>query len=168
MAPKVQTAYFRPGKLHFYCPLCGHHQTTSTIKTMNWRHHLQIALLTVAATTLTYPWIGLAGIALYPIFLAGFDFFYRLRKRQALVCESCGFDPFLYKKDVRKARAALKKHWEQRIAKENLFAGKKLRNYQTSAAVSPEQPAVESQLGAAQNAASAKPDQEVNPPANSP
>jgi hypothetical protein len=56
-----------------------------------------------------------------------------MRKRQALVCESCGFDPFLYKQDVHKARKALRKHWEQRIEAENLFEGLKLKNYSTKA-----------------------------------
>jgi hypothetical protein len=155
MAPQQQFPYSRPGKLHFYCPLCQHHQTTNTIARITWRHQAQLVVLTLAVTVLTYPWISLACLSLYPIFWAGFEIFYRLRKRQALVCESCGFDPFLYKQDIKVARQALKRHWESRITKENLFAGKKLKNYQTSLA-----PVAEpSALDAAKNAADVKPEQ---------
>lgn len=138
MASNQQFPYSRAGKLHFYCPLCQHHQTTNTIEKVRWWHHAQLLLLTLAISVLLSPWLGWAGLVLYPVFWAGFEFFYRLRKRQALVCESCGFDPFLYKRDSRVARQALRQHWEGRISRENLFAGKKLKNYKT--APPPEQP----------------------------
>jgi hypothetical protein len=122
----------RAGKLHFFCPLCKHHQSTNSINKVKLKHHFQLALATLAVTGVTWPIFGEKGLFLYFFFWLAFEFAYRLRKRQALICESCGFDPFLYKQDVQKARAALKKHWEHRIETENLFAGKKLKNYQTS------------------------------------
>jgi hypothetical protein len=132
MAPEKPFQFVREGKLHFFCPLCHYHQSTSTISKVQLKHHAQIAVLTIATALLTFPIFGFSGIALYLIYWTGFEFFYRLRKRQALVCESCGFDPFLYKQDVSKARVALRQHWEQRIEKENLFATLKLKNYQTA------------------------------------
>ena len=122
----------RAGKLHFFCPLCKYHQSTNTIERVKLRHHFQLGVLTAATAGLAWPVCGEKGLFLYFFFWLVFEFAYRMRKRQALICESCGFDPFLYKQDVHKARAALKKHWEQRIETENLFAGKKLKNYQTS------------------------------------
>ena len=92
---------------------------------------MQVVLLTVTATYLAWPIFGLKGFSLAFPFLGAFEFIYRLRKRQALICQSCGFDPFLYKQDIGKARAALRQHWEARIENENLFAGKKLKNYRT-------------------------------------
>jgi hypothetical protein len=127
----------RAGKLHFFCPLCKYHQSTNTIQKVGLKHHAQIAIFTAALTGLCWPVFGFAGAFLYFVIWAAFEFGYRLRKRQALICESCGFDPFLYKQDVQRARAALKKHWEHRIETENLFAGKKLRNYQTKGVNSP-------------------------------
>ncbi len=132
MAPEKPFQFFRAGKLHFFCPLCKRHQSTNTIARVKFQHHLQLALLTVAVTLLAFPIFGLKGLALYLVFWACFEFFYRLRKRQALICESCGFDPFLYKQDAGVARKALRQHWETRIAKENLFANLKLKNYQTA------------------------------------
>jgi hypothetical protein len=99
---------------------------------VSWKNIAQLGLLTATATFLAWPFFGEKGIAMLFPFWAGFEFFYRLRKRQALICESCGFDPFLYKQDVQKARAKLRQHWEKRIANENLFAGKKLKNYRTN------------------------------------
>ena len=132
MAPEKPFQFVREGKLHFFCPLCHYHQSTNTIERVGARHHGQIAILTLATMLLTYPVFGLKGAVLYLVYWMGFEFFYRLRKRQALVCESCGFDPFLYKQDVTLARKALRQHWETRIEKENLFANLKLKNYQTA------------------------------------
>jgi hypothetical protein len=132
MAPEKPFQFVRAGRIHFFCPLCKVHQSTSTIDRIRPVHHLQIAIFTIAAAWLAFPVFGFSGVALYLIFWMVFEFFYRLRKRQALVCESCGFDPFLYKQDVHKARSALRQHWETRIAKENLFAKVKLKNYQTA------------------------------------
>lgn len=122
----------KKGKIHFVCPLCQYPQGTNTIRRVTWRNHLQLAVLTAACVVLAWPLFGGKGVALYFLFWGIFEFAFRLRKRQALVCQSCGFDPFLYKQDVKRAREALRKHWQTRIETENLFAGKKLRNYRTS------------------------------------
>jgi hypothetical protein len=132
MASANQFHYVKAGRVHFFCPLCHHHQSTNTIRRVSWKNIAQLGLLTATATFLAWPFFGEKGIAMLFPFWAGFEFFYRLRKRQALICESCGFDPFLYKQDVQKARAKLRQHWEKRIANENLFAGKKLKNYRTN------------------------------------
>ena len=132
MAPETPFQFTRAGKLHFFCPLCKYHQSTSTIDRVQLKHHASILVFTLAITLLTFPIFGLNGLLLYLVFWAGFEFFYRLRKRQALICQSCGFDPFLYKQDVHRARLALKKHWQTRIENENLFANLKLKNYQTA------------------------------------
>lgn len=128
----IDTFHFvKAGKIHFFCPLCQYHQITNSLEKVSWRQHLRLALLTLTVTWLGWSIFGLKGAAFYFVFWGSFEFVYRARKRHALICQSCGFDPFLYKQDVTKARQALRKHWEARIGTENLFAGKKLRNYQT-------------------------------------
>ena len=124
--------FVRAGKLHFFCPLCKHHQSTSTVQKVTWKHHAQLAVFTSAVTYLLWPIFQEKSLSFYLIYWGAFEFIYRIRKREALICESCGFDPFLYMQDVDKARKALKKHWETRIEKENLFAGLKLKNYKTA------------------------------------
>lgn len=133
MASKDQFQFTRAGKLHFFCPLCHYHQSTNTIDKMKARHHLSLLVLTLTITYLAWPIFDWKGLSLYFFFWLSFEVAYRMRKRHALVCESCGFDPFLYKQDVHKARKALRKHWEQRIETENLFEGLKLKNYSTKA-----------------------------------
>ncbi len=132
MAPDRSFYFVREGKLHFFCPLCHFHQSTNTIRKVGVRHHLQIAVLTLTTNLITFPIFGFKGVVLYLVYWMGFEFFYRLRKRQALICTSCGFDPFLYKRDVSIARSSLRRHWEAKIEREKLFSNLKLRNYQTS------------------------------------
>lgn len=131
MASTEQFYFTRAGKMHFFCPLCKYHQSTNTIDKMKLKHHGQLAILTAAITYVAWPLFAWKGLSLYFFFWLSFEIAYRMRKRQALICESCGFDPFLYKQDIHKARKALRKHWEQRIEAENLFEGLKLKNYTT-------------------------------------
>jgi hypothetical protein len=151
--------FTRQGKLHFYCPLCHHHQSTNTIQKVSWKHHGQMILATLALAIPFFPLLGFKGFSLYFFLWGSFEFFYRLRKRQALVCESCGFDPFLYKRDIQQARKALKQHWQNRIETEGLFSGIKLRNYSTkpkvvdSALLTPQGAAIPSRATASENAA---------------
>lgn len=124
--------YVKAGKLHFFCPLCHYHQSTNTIEKVSWKHHAQLVLATLAITLFTWSFFGLKALSFYLVLWAGFEFFYRARKREALICQSCGFDPFLYMRDRKKARSVLKKQWQEKIDKENLFAGVKLKNYKTN------------------------------------
>lgn len=123
---------YREGRIHFFCPLCKDHQSTKIPEKITWQHHLGLAVCTIVFTALAWPLFAMKGLFFFFLFWALFEFGLRMRKRDALICRACGFDPFLYKVDVRLARNALQKHWQGRIEKENLFAGMKLKNYQTA------------------------------------
>ncbi len=142
-ARKIEHSFYgyREGRIHFFCPLCKEHQSTKIAQNIGWRHHLSLTTLTTAVTYVAYPIFEMKGIFLYFFFWMLLEFGIRTRKRDALICRSCGFDPFLYKLDVRRARNALRKHWQEKIEKENLFAGIKLKNYETKSPqeVPPEQ-----------------------------
>ena len=128
-----QFIFTRAGRLHFFCPLCEYHQSTNTIAKIGARHHAQMAVFTAVLMLLAWPVMGLKGALFYLPVWGAFELVYRMRKRQALICQSCGFDPFLYKQDMQKARESLKRHWQTRIETEKLFAGIKLKNYATEA-----------------------------------
>ena len=145
-SPENQFQFVRAGKMHFFCPLCKVHQSTSTIQRVQLKHHGQVLVISLALGLLFFPLFGWNGSLLYLPVWAGFEFFYRLRKRQALICQSCGFDPFLYKQDVHRARTALRQHWETRIEKEKLFHDLPLKNYKTSR-VKPGEKEVPDELG---------------------
>ena len=44
----------------------------------------------------------------------GFEFVYRARARQSLICPHCGFDPYVYKHDVKLARKKVELFFEQK------------------------------------------------------
>lgn len=134
MGSKINPTFyrFREGCIQFFCPLCKDHQSTKIPEKIGWKHHLSLAVFTIVFAAVAWPLFELKGVFFYLLFWAVFEFALRLGKRHALVCRGCGFDPFLYKVDVKLARNALKKHWQGRIEKENLFAGIKLKNYQTT------------------------------------
>lgn len=159
MASANDFVFYKKGRVHFFCPLCHYHQSTNTIERFRWQNFAQLAIATLATTFLTFPIFGGKGLFLFFVYWMGFELFYRMRKRQALVCESCGFDPFLYKQDVGRARSALRKHWQTRIETENLFVGKKLKNYKTkpASAPAPEEVLVAAEQNAGSVANSAEP-----------
>lgn len=131
MASMDSFSFVREGRLHFFCPLCHNHQSTNLAERIYWKHHAQLALLTGTFTILAWPVFDWKGPFFYLLFWACFEFTHRIKKRHSLVCQTCGFDPFLYKQDVKRAREAVRKFWEEKIEKENAFQGVKLKNYQS-------------------------------------
>ena len=125
--------FVHEGKLNFYCPLCHFHQGTKLSQKIGWREHLQIFSFTAFLTYLFWSVFDIKGAFFYLVVWSAYELQYRFRKRHALICENCGFDPFLYKQDVKKARAAVRNFWEKKIEAENLFTGIKLKNYKTNA-----------------------------------
>lgn len=133
--------FVRSGRMEFFCPLCHNHQVTSISSKLNWREHARIMALTLALTFVLWEILAGATLLAYMVIWAVYEFVHRTRKRTALVCRTCGFDPFLYKQDVQKARVAVRQFWEDRIEKEGLYRGIKLKNYRTAP---PPAPPVES------------------------
>lgn len=132
MVTKNGSIHYRQGKIHFFCPICKDHKSTKLDRKVGWRHHAAFSLATAAIMILGWPVFGLRAVVFYfPIWM-GFELIHRMRKRVSLVCEGCGFDPFLYKSDVERAREAMRKHWQTKIEKENWYSGVKLKNYTTN------------------------------------
>lgn len=91
----------------FYCPHCRMQRALPYKPQPGTRQAVQITLTTAFSTLLTWPLLGFKGVvAFIPIWMA-FEFFYRTRSRVALACVRCGFDPFLYLTDVKKARTQI-------------------------------------------------------------
>lgn len=53
-------------------------------------------------------------------FWAIFEAIYRMRMRDALVCDECGFDPVLFLVDNKKAAKAVEAHWRKRFEQRGL------------------------------------------------
>ena len=123
--------FIRKGRIQFFCPLCHSQQATKVAEKITWIHHLQLSLITAVITVAAWDYFGINSLVFYLIFWSILEFSHRMKKRHQLVCKVCGFDPFLYKQDSKRARDAVKKFWEEKIEKENAFQGVKLKNYST-------------------------------------
>src|SRR5690606_26024778 len=81
-----------------------------------WEHVARVGLTTVLLTSLTWSWFGVKGlVSFFPLWVL-FETIYRLRMRALIPCPHCGFDPFLYMRDVSQARAAIEEFWRGKYA----------------------------------------------------
>ena len=78
------------------------------------RHYFSLFVFGAVQTLALWPWTKIKGLVLiFPVW-AAFEFFYRLRARQSLICPNCGFDPYLYKFDVQLARKKVEEHFAEK------------------------------------------------------
>ena len=102
----------------YYCPVCK-----SLSRSFYWpsprpQHYLGLAVFEVFLTAFTWPWFGPKGAFLiFPIW-ALFEASYRMRARQSIICRHCGFDPYLYKFDVKLARQKMEEFWAEKVKKQ--------------------------------------------------
>ena len=75
-------------------------------------------MLAVVITAALWTWTGFKGLFLNLPVWAVFEFFYRARARQSLICPHCSFDPYLYKHDVKLAREKIEQHFAEKQKKE--------------------------------------------------
>lgn len=92
----------------YLCPVCRSPRKTELRDHISWHAHLQIALITFAASGVLYLWGGLSiawrGVLFYLPQWAIAEFLHWARMREAAKCEACHFDPILYQKDPMAAR----------------------------------------------------------------
>ncbi len=101
----------------FYCPVCKAQRRSFYWPSPRKRHYGALAILGLFITAVCQPWIGLRGVVfIFPIW-AVFEFAYRARARQSLICSRCGFDPYLYKYDVKLARDKVERFWADKKKK---------------------------------------------------
>src|SRR5690242_1603213 len=92
----------------FYCPLCATSRTISAPARPGTLQHIwQITLSSAFFTVVSWPLFGWKGIVSIVPFWAVFELVYRLRMRARLGCPNCGFDPYLYRVDVARAKQVI-------------------------------------------------------------
>lgn len=104
----------------FYCPLCRSLRRISQAPQPRLRHFIQIGITTAFLMLLSWPWIAWKGVVAYLPLWIGFEMIYRSRIRAAVVCDQCGFDPFLYLVDIKKTRTEVEKHWRDKFEKKGI------------------------------------------------
>lgn len=105
----------------FVCPLCR------VTRRLPFRNKLgggfqvfQLVLTTLAFLIAAWPWFGWRGLVSFVPFCIVFEAIYRWRRRAALACRECGFDPFLYKIDLQGAKREIEEHWKRKFAEKGI------------------------------------------------
>lgn len=105
----------------FYCPQCKTQRKVpgrpnpATIK-----HLLQIGLTSVVFTLATWPVFGLKGLVSFIPIWAAFETLYRTRFRAHVSCPHCGFDPFLYLSNIKRARGEIEDYWRKKFEEKGI------------------------------------------------
>lgn len=98
----------------FYCPICKKQRRSFFWPSPQKRHYLALLVLAVFMAMALYPWAGVRGAVLVLPIWATFEFYYRARARQSVICPHCGFDPYLYKTDVKAARRKVEEFFAEK------------------------------------------------------
>lgn len=104
----------------FFCPLCRATRKVSLKPRPAARHYAQLGLTAVAlmlAGWSFWEWKGI--VSIFPLWI-GFELIYRMRARAHLNCPHCGFDPYLYLVDVKRAREEIDSHWRKKFAEKGI------------------------------------------------
>lgn len=101
----------------YYCPICKIQRRSLYFPSPRTKHYIQLAVLICFSTFCVAPWMGLKAIGFFLPLWPLFEFFYRARARQALICDRCGFDPYLFKFDVKLAKERVEKFYAEKEAK---------------------------------------------------
>lgn len=104
----------------FICPLCASPRKLPCQPRPTLRHYVQIALTAAFFTLVTWSWFDWKGIVSFVPMWTVFEALYRGRVRAASHCPHCGFDPYLYLVDVKRARSEIEAHWRKKFAEKGI------------------------------------------------
>ncbi len=118
MLPHVPS---QQGHYDFFCPHCRIERRLAT-RPNPWqpKYVFQIGLTSMVISLALWPLMGAKGLVSFVPLWAVFETVFRLRARALLVCPECGFDPFLYLQDVKKARAQVEARMRDRFKERGL------------------------------------------------
>lgn len=95
----------------FYCPLCKITKRSFYWPKPQFRHYMGIFSLGIAMGMALWPFFGAKGAFwIFPVW-GVFEFFYRARARQSIICTRCGFDPYAYKFNFELAKQKVEAHF---------------------------------------------------------
>jgi predicted RNA-binding Zn-ribbon protein involved in translation (DUF1610 family) len=113
-----QKSSWKPGSRQawtFFCPLCRSQRILAQSPRPHLGHAFQIGLTSLVIAAAAWPWCGAKGLLSFVPLWTVFELVFRLRLRARLSCPHCGFDPYLYKTDVRRARGEVERFWRKRF-----------------------------------------------------
>lgn len=83
-------------------------------------HYGQLVLTSIVFALATSHWFSWKGIVVFVPLAIVFEIVYRSRARVALNCPHCGFDPYLYLTDIKRAREEIEAHWRRKFAEKGI------------------------------------------------
>jgi hypothetical protein len=104
----------------FICPLCTSPRKIPYQPRPTARHFVQMGLTAAFFTLVTWPVFAWKGFVSFIPLWTIFEILYRGRVRAALHCPHCGFDPYLYMVDVKRARTEVETHWRKKFEEKGI------------------------------------------------
>jgi hypothetical protein len=105
----------------FFCPSCrADRKVPYRSRPGGARQVTQVLATALFFTLVTWTWFDWKGIVSFVPFWACFETYYRTRLRASLACTHCGFDPYLYLTDVKRAREEIERHWRAKFAERGI------------------------------------------------
>jgi hypothetical protein len=109
-----------------YCALCRTPRRVRYSRRLSFMHLTQILFLSALSSWALFPLIQAKALLSIFVIWASYEFIRLSLYRRSLVCETCGFDPTWYKRDVRIARRLVEEH-----LKHNTFIPQKIQSSAT-------------------------------------
>jgi hypothetical protein len=91
-----------------FCALCRYPRKLKYNRHLSRLNYWQIIFLSFLFALGSFKWIGLKGVAFFPIVWVIFEMTHKSLYRKDIKCPYCGFDPTWYKRDVKLARQKVK------------------------------------------------------------
>lgn len=109
------------GNYHFFCPQCRKERQIG-LKPSPWqgKYLFRVALTSAVIAMATSPVWGIKGAIIFVPLWAAFEIYYRLKVRSLLSCPYCGFDPYLYITDVKRARKEMERFWREKFSQRGI------------------------------------------------
>lgn len=104
----------------FFCPYCGTQRRVAFQPRPQIKHFAQVMMTSAVFMVATWPKFDWKGVVVFLPLWAAFEIIYRFRVRAALACENCGFDPYLFLVDQKRAQAEMEMHWRKMYQKKGI------------------------------------------------
>src|SRR5689334_1502227 len=119
MAPQLgSTSLWRDRYQHlwsFLCPLCKEARRVPFRPRLGIWQIFQVFLSSIIFTLLFWTWFHWKGIVSFVPLWTVYEVVYRCRRRGALYCAKCGFDPYLFMINEEWARKEVDVHWRKKF-----------------------------------------------------
>ncbi len=121
---QLSVSYWRDRKnsvWRFLCPICKSDRRLAFQPGFGRRHQVfQILFSASFFTLICWPWFQWKGMVSFVPIWTVFELIYRSRMRAAVGCPHCGFDPYLFAVDFKRAQNEMDVHWRKKFADRGL------------------------------------------------